>query len=617
MLLAVTFPTTGVTITDLAGWTILTQATYNTRKTVILTRDYAASYPNMVLSAASVAGYALMGFRAAVGYTLGSFAAGTGWDRPSHGGSITTITMPSMTGSADGVAVGISAETSTTPETEGQITFVGTGWAKWFFADTDLASDVAANFWVGSQDVGAVATGDVTSTWPNASNNGWGVQVVLGQAPSGASPTGNLDTVGVYQHSSSSITVGARLLTSGSVEAVLRQSGVEVARQEISFTSGRGSAAFTGLTPATDYTVQFEIDGGLQTDAQAAARTLRTGNSSFVAVTGSCLFTGSTHPVFDRIADDDPDFITVQGDIHYADATTEAGWWGGMVSSLNAMRDLPSKVALRWTPDNHDTIRTDPLGGGAPALPPAWKQIAGTSNWASADSLGQAWRNGRVLFVQTDMRSARDNYQTDPAPLALLGDTQKAWFKDLLSSVETDESIALVVWLPGWIGLQQGSGRWGSYPDEYAEINAHIQSLPKVRTHLVMVAGDTHNLWADSGARTWTETAFPGIPSLNVSGYNRASTAETFFIPDIANDTIMPSGAEVDWGAYSRLTFTDSGSEVDFLWEAVRVNAAGTADVMASWAETYAAESTQPWDAVYVGSELATAVYVGSEQVWP
>lgn len=619
MLLVVTFPTTGVTITDLDGWIILTQATYNTRKTVILTRDYAASYPNMVLSAASVAGYAIMALRAASGYTLGSFAAGTGWGRPSNGGSIANTTMPSMAGPANGLVVGISAETSTAAETEAQVSFAGVGWNKWFFADTDLASDVAANFWIGWKDVGTVdaATADVSTTWPNASNNGWGVQVSLAQTLTAATPTGNLDLVGIYQNSSTSLTVGARQLTSGTVEAILSQGATEIDREIISFTSGRGSATFVGLIPGTDYNVTFEVNGGAQSDAQATGRTLRDGASSFVAVTGSCLFTGSTHPVFDRIADDNPDFWTVQGDLHYQDATTEAGWWAGMVSSLNAMRGLPHRAVMRWTPDNHDTIRTDPLGGGAPALPPVWKQIAGSAGWASSDSLGQAWKNGRVLFIQTDPRSARDNYQTGSAPLKLMGDAQKTWFKDLLTAAESDIDTALVIWLPTWIGLLQGSGRWGSYPEEYAELNAHIQALPKVRSHLVMVAGDTHNLWADSGARTWTETAFPGIPSLNISGYNRASTAETFFIPDIANDTIMPSGAEADWGSYSRLTVTDSGTELTFLWEAVRVNAAGVSDVMASWSNTYGASSPQPWDAVYVGSSLADAVYIGSTKVWP
>ena len=590
---AITVSAIGASISDLAGWTLLADVTYNSRRTFILTRDYTASYPDIILSTGATAGTAIAALRAAPGYVLGSFTVGTKWDRPTDGGgSVTTTTMKSMTGQADGITLAITAETSTAAETEAQVTFSGAGWSKWFYADTDPASDVAANFWFGYRDIGAIASGDVVSTWPNASNNSMGIQVSLGQTASGGSATGNLDTVGVYQNTATSLVAGARLITAGTVEAVLRQGGTETQRKTLSFTSGRGNAEFTGLTPNTAYTVTFEAGGVAQSDVQAAGRTLRTGAASFVAVSGSCMFTASTHPIFDRIADDNPDFWTIQGDAHYENSTTEVGWWAGMVSSLNAFRGLPRKVVTRWTPDNHDTIRTTPLGGGAPALPPAWKQLAGASNWGSSDSVGQAWKNGRVLFIQTDLRSARDNYATpDPSPLRLLGVVQKAWFKGLLTAAESDSSVALIVWFDSWIGLRQDSGRWGSYPEEYAELNSHIQSLTKVKSHLVLIGGDTHNLWADSGTRAWTEAAFPGIPSLNISGYNRASPAETFFIPDIANATLMTSGVEADWGGYSRLTITDlGGSSLDFKWDAIRVNSAGVSDTMATWSKTFSAD---------------------------
>lgn len=621
VVLAITVSAAAVSLTSYPGWTLLLDATYNARRTFILSGDYAASYADIVLSGAATAGSIMMAFRAAAGFTLTNPVIGTKWDRPSNGGSQTTTTMLSMTGAEDGLTIAITAETSTGAESEGQVTFAGTDWAKWFYGDTDPAQAVSVVYWVGYRDLdGAVASGNVVSTWPNASTNSMGVQLTIGQTGGGGTaPTGNLDTVGVYQSFADSLTVGARKLAGGTVEAVLKLAGVEVARQPITFTSGRGSAKFGGLAAATAYTVDFEVDGVVQTDAAAAGRTLRTGAASFVAITGSCMFTASTHPVFDRINEDAPDFWTVQGDFGYPDATTASGWWAGMVSTMNALRGLPRKLVTRWTPDNHDTIRTTPLGGGAPELPPIWKQIAGADGWASADSVGQAWQNGRVLFIQPDLRSARDNYAVpDPAPLKLLGTAQKAWFKGLLSAAEVDESIALIVLLPTWIGLQQGSGRWGSYPDEYAELNAHIQSLPKVRSHMVLIGGDTHNLWADSGARSWPEAAFPGIPSLNISGYNRAAAAETFFIPDIANATIQTSGAEADWGSYSRLTFTESAGTLTFLWEAVRVNAAGTPDVMASWTQDYTVEaSSQVWDRVVIGDQDVLAVHVGDTQIWP
>lgn len=577
------------TITNLQGWTLLSTLTFNTRRWHILERDYASSYTALTLSTGEGVLWATAAFRATSGYTLAATSLGATWRRVDNGGSINTTQAPSMTAAADALALAFFSETSTTAEVEANTTLAGTGWSKWFWSKAAAGDANPINF-IAYSTPSAGPTGTATTTWLNNSNNGAGVQLVIPQAASGPAPTGNLDTVGVFQHTATTLTVGARLLTSGTVEAVLKQSGVEVDRETVAFTSGVGNATFTALAAGTDYTGVFEVDGVVQTDVLFAGRTLRTGVASFTAVTGSCMFTGSTHPIFDRIADDDPDFWTIQGDSNYADPTTEAAWWDGMVASLNAFRSLPRKMVTRWTPDNHDTIRTTPLGGGAPALPPAWKRLAGANGWASSDSVGQAWQNGRVLFIQVDLRSARDNYQTDTAPLKLLGTAQMAWFLGLLAAAEADDSIALVVWLPNWIGLKQNSGRWGDYPVDYAAINDTIHGSAWLLSHVVMVGGDTHNLWADSGARSWIEAAFPGIPSLNMSGYNRAADAETFFIPDIANASLIASGVEADWGGYSRLTVDDDGTALDFQWDAVRVNAAGDADVMASWSRTFTTE---------------------------
>ena len=607
MLLAVTVSAIAAAISSLSGWTLLADVTYNSRRTFILTRDYAATYPDIVLTTGATAGSAIAALRPASGYAFTSVVAGTKWDRPTDGGgSVTNTTMKSMTGQADGIVVAITAETSTAAETEAQVTFTGTGWSKWAFGDTDPASDVAANFWFGYRDLGAVASGDVSTTWPNASNNSMGIQVSLGQTASGGSATGNLSTTGIFQNTASSLTVGAQKLAGGTVEAVLKLSGSEVARQTMTFTSGRGNVTFGGLPQGTEYTVSFEVDGVVQTDVSARGRTLRTGAVSSKVITGSCMFTGSMHPIFDAIAAENADLLSVQGDAHYEDQTTAAGWWNGMTLGLNAWRGIVRKLVTRWTPDNHDTIRTTPLGGGAPELPPIWKQIAGSTGWASSDSVGQAWQMGRVLFIQADLRSARDNYQTDPAPLKLFGTSQKPWFKNLLTGAAADPTVALVIWLDNWIGLKQDSGRFGSYPDDYDEINTLIQGSSWLKTHLVLIGGDSHNLWADSGARSWPEAAFPGIPSLNMSGYNRAAAAETFFIPDIANATLQSSGVEADWGGYSRITITDTGgSSVGFQWDAVRVNSAGTPDTMATWSKSFSADAPVPPDpSTYAGKTL-------------
>jgi hypothetical protein len=100
-----------------------------------------------------------------------------------------------------------------------------------------------------------------------------------------------------------------------------------------------------------------------------------------------------------------------------------------------------------------------------------------------------------------------------------------------------------------------------------------------------MVGGDSHQLQADSGTRTLAQgSRFVGVPSLNVSGFNRSSTGANGLNWDIAEgDVRLSTDPESDWGAYSRLTFTDNGHTIDMLWEAVRVNAVGATDILASW----------------------------------
>lgn len=90
---------------------------------------------------------------------------------------------------------------------------------------------------------------------------------------------------------------------------------------------------------------------------------------------------------------------------------------------------------------------------------------------------------------------------------------------------------------------------------------------------------------ADSDTRTRAQgSRFSGVPSLNVSGFNRSSTGASGGNWDIAEGSIRPvEDSESLWGAYSRLTFTDDGLTISMLWETVRVNAVGDVDILASW----------------------------------
>lgn len=132
---------------------------------------------------------------------------------------------------------------------------------------------------------------------------------------------------------------------------------------------------------------------------------------------------------------------------------------------------------------------------------------------------------------------------------------------------------------------------------------------------MVLVGGDSHGLQADDGSRVPGNHRFAGIPSLNVSGFNRstdnATDGQTFWT--IANSTLRPAGQlEADWGGYSRITINDDGMHIRFLWEAMRVNAAGTMDRVAFYTRSYGS----PYDRVFLGDIPVSSLNVGDKTLW-
>lgn len=386
-------------------------------------------------------------------------------------------------------------------------------------------------------------------------------------------------------------------------------------------TTGWANATFTGLESAAYYRVWFYVDGVKQTDAALILRTLPVGPSSYTVVAGSCQFTGSNHPVFDRIREDNPLFVAHMGDLHYADATTEVGWRAGHEASFAAPRfkQLFETTFLSWAPDNHDRIITNPTGTGTginlgetdPQTAQEWKYFAGSNGWSSSDTLGRTWVAGRVRYIQTDAWSVRDDADGDPSPRTFLGAAQKAWFKSVLDNAQEP----LIIWFCQWTATNHANGRWNSYPEESSELEAFINARPDLKRRMVLVGGDSHGLQADDGSRVPGNHRFAGIPSLNVSGFNRstdnATDGQTFWT--IANSTLRPAGQlEADWGGYSRITINDDGMHIRFLWEAMRVNAAGTMDRVAFYTRSYGS----PYDRVFLGDIPVSSLNVGDKTLW-
>jgi len=598
-----------LTITDDAAkgwWAPTPRALYGTRSWWTFARIYNPSDPASTYTFTQSGMGAVRGIAYAIqGHAVtqaSGITAGTFWTRTNNGGSQALTRAPSITTpQADMLVLAFTGEAT---NTAGGYTVTA---ANGFTPIVELTED--ANFieWMTSAQkvqAAAGATGNYDITYAHVGGNGAGVQYAIPTAAQQAITTGRIGAHVATGVEHDRFTVGADRLGGTTVQAALLANGNEITRQTITHdaTTGWGNTAFTGLASDTLYTVEFYVDGVKQTDAALTIRTFPAPGTpkSYVLATGSCQFTGSNHPIWDVIKADNPVMLAHMGDLHYNDATTEPLWRAGVEASLTAprMKSLLEQVAFNWAWDNHDRIITNVGGAGSalnlgttdPQTATAWKQMAGTTGWASADAVGRTWVVGRVRYIQTDNWTMKQDPDAGVTGPTFLGAAQKQWFKDTLAAA-TEPAI---IWLCQWTGQEHANGRWNSFPAETTELENWINARPEIKSRMILIGGDSHSLQVTDGSRTAAQgQRFSGMPNWNISGFNRTSTAPNGSPGWLVDDVLRTSAqAEADWGGYSRLTVDDDGQTLSILWEGVRVGPTGATDVMAS--QTYTVTTTSP-----------------------
>lgn len=617
------------------GWWYVGGGDVNSRQMFTIARIYnssdLSSVYSVTLGASSTnVAWVARAYRNHSVNALSDLVLSTYWKRTLNGGSQATTTAPSITTpGADYLVEAVFQEGSNAlgawAQTTGSFTLVDE------MTEYSVASDRIEYTTVLSKTFPtAGATGNVIVTYGGGTTtaaNGGGMQIGIPGVVDAPISSG---LVKRYEGrvSQTEIVIGAIKLGGGVVECVLKNNigTVEIGRVTMTFdgTSAWGNARFTGLTADTPYLAEYFVDGVWQEDTDAYLKTLSAVGvpKSFSFVAGSCQFTGSNHMTFQKIKDRYVEFVDHGGDGHYADATTEAAWRAGFNSTFSATR---FNDMLRTTPffhsiDNHDRIMTNPAGAGTalnlgetdPLTASTLKHLYGSQGWATSDTLGQKWSVGRVDFIKADLWSVRDDGDGDPAPRTMMGSAQKAWFKASLEAFEG----AVIVWFCQWTAKNHANGRWNSFTEETAELEAWLDARPDIKRRLIMIGGDSHSVQGDSGTRPGNAGGyrFPGIPSLNISGYNRSGDAgDGSSNWDIVNTPLRnPGDLESNYGGYSYCTVEDDGKYLRFRWEAMRVIADGTENRVAYFERTYG----QPFDKMMVGSTVADEVRVGSDLVW-
>lgn len=574
--------------------TLLASGSVGTGKFFVFSKVFAAGDTTYTLSRTGSDAYriipiSLPGSDPATDPIVGSLGT-----RAASGGAFAT-TAPSITTVEDDTLALLIAYERTTAS-DGAVT-VNNGFTVRHDAHTVGGDNLQALFIASKEIPTAGAVGATTATFTNSHGTN-SAALLIGIAPSDVAPpspaSGCIGARVATSVTHGSITIGVDRIQGSLVEVAAKLGATQVARQTVSIDpfNGWGSTTFTGLIADAPYGFEFYVDGVLQTDTGALIRTHPTPGTptSFTYVAGSCQFTGSNHPVWDRIIDRAPRGIAHMGDLHYADATTVTAWRLATEQSLTAprFRAMLGLLPLTWTWDNHDRIILDGGGPGGVALNlgktlqttnTEWRKLAGADGWSSPDTAGRTWVVGRVRFVQTDQWTVRDDPDAGGTPpLTFLGAAQKAWFKATLEAA-TEE---VIVWLCQWTGQNHANGRWNSFPQESSELEAWIEARPELKAKMVMIGGDSHSLQVTDGSRTAAQgQRFPGIPNYNISGFNRSSDAGQGGAGWLIDKPLRVSPQlEADWGGYSLITVTDEGGDLTFRWDGVRVNAAGVEDIM-------------------------------------
>ena len=592
------------------GWWRYNAQSVNTRQWAYYARVYNPTDPSTVytltMNAVASGVWAAVAVKDHAVSAESDIQVSANWRRSDNGGSQAPVIAPSiLTATDDRLVLALTGEASNSlgamrATTTNGFSLVG----QHVEGGTAGQSIEQVAIW-GKVQATAGNTGNLEVTYGledalSPSLNGVGTQLSI---PSGT-PTPDPKILGLRLSTSpepTAITVGADLIAGTTLVATLKNGAAQVAQNTLSVhtASGWANTKFTGLTPNTLYTLEWSIDGVLQTGSTQTIRTLpQVGTPhSFVLAAGSCQFTGSNHPVWDRISDDNPIMLAHMGDLHYGDATELTPWRSAVESSLNApkMRALLSKTPMTWTWDNHDRIITNPTGAGTglnlgetdPQTNTEWRRLAGSTGWSSPETAGRTWTIGRVRFIQTDQWTVRDDGDGDPAPRTFLGAAQKQWFFDTLSNAQEP----MIIWFCQWTGQNHANGRWNSFPEESTELENWINARPEIKAKMVLIGGDSHSLQVTDGTRTAAQgQRFEGIPNYNISGFNRTSDSGQGGSGWLVDQPLRTAGQpEADWGGYSRMTFTDDGAELSLLWEGVRVNAAGATDIMAT--QTFTVET--------------------------
>ena len=298
---------------------------------------------------------------------------------------------------------------------------------------------------------------------------------------------------------------------------------------------GVAVATVDGLEPGTVYHYAAEVGGVLDRSRVQRVTTFPApGPASFGFVVGSCQNGGSNGRVFDAMRAQDPLFVLLTGDWHYSNIEVDdVRLFRDQVDAnlgAPAQAALYGQASVAYVWDDHDyggndADRTSPSRSAAMA---SYRQSVPHYALATdpAAPIHQAFTVGRVRFLLTDTRSARDPVDDPTGPFrSALGTEQREW---LLGELAQADRYGLVVWVSPdpWIDAPDPvADTWGGFAEERRLLADAVADAGV--DNLLMLSGDAHMLAVDDGTNTdYSSSARGGFPLFHAAALDRRGSVK-------------------------------------------------------------------------------------------
>lgn len=267
-----------------------------------------------------------------------------------------------------------------------------------------------------------------------------------------------------------------------------------------------------GLAPHTRYYYRVEIDGDTSGPIHRA-RTLPAVGSQvpWRFAWSSCAVTGSTSPVFARIASRDPSIFFHLGDLHYANRSGLNPLPSTIRSDYDASVGVPEQqmmfgqIGTAYKLSDHDwgPNDADKTVGGAAVKRQVFREYVPVDAWVSETELYRSIIAGWLRLIVTDDRTEKDpKGLPDDEEKRVWSPEQEAWIRsEMLAAKAAGQGIVLAFDAPWIVPPTEGVDTWGGYSTQRRR-HADWMQEHDLNRRTIIIAGDMHGLGLDDGTHS-------------------------------------------------------------------------------------------------------------------